>query len=343
MAKTVGNLFERVVSYDNLYAAYLDARKGKRQQAEVARFSANLEENLLNIHNHLVWGSWRPGAARCFRVFEPKQRDIQAPPFVDRVVHHALVRIVEPYFERKFIHHTYACRKNKGSQRAVWALQKMLVKAQRKYASPYVIKCDISKYFQSMNHAVLFSEICKTISCQRTLQLWLKVTQGYGYVDGIGVPVGALTSQLDGNIYLSPLDHAVTSEAGFGSYVRYMDDFIVVVPSKKAAQAMLAFIEEQVMALGIRLNPKSCYFPLGQGVDFAGYRTWPTHILPRKRNIKKARSKFKKLSKLYARGEIGLDYIQPRVASFLGYTKHCRARRTVKGVLQDFILQRESV
>lgn len=341
MAKTVGNLFETVASYDNLYEAYLEARKGKRQFTDVARFSANLEENLTNIHNHLIWGTWKPGKARTFRVFEPKQRDIQAPPFVDRVVHHALVRVVEPYFERKFIHHSYACRVGKGSQRAVWALQKMLRDAQREWGSAYVVKCDISKYFASINHAVLFREISKTISCRRTLELWLKITQAYGYDGGIGVPVGALTSQLDGNIQLSPLDHLITSGAGFGRYVRYMDDFVILVKHKAMARAVLAFIDEEVAKLALRLNPKSEYFPASRGVDFAGYRTWSTHILPRKRNLKKANKRFKSMAVKYARGEIGLDYVQPRVASFLGYTKHCSSKKTVEGILGNFVLKRD--
>lgn len=340
MAKTVGNLFETVASYDNLYEAYLEARKGKRQFTDVARFSANLEENLTNIHNHLIWGTWKPGKARTFRVFEPKQRDIQAPPFVDRVVHHALVRVVEPYFERKFIHHSYACRVGKGSQRAVWALQKMLRDAQREWGSAYIVKCDISKYFASINHAVLFKEISKTISCRRTLGLWLKITQAYGYDDGVGVPVGALTSQLDGNIQLSPLDHLITSGAGFGRYVRYMDDFVIIVKHKPMARALLAFIDSEVSALALRLNPKSEYFPASRGVDFAGYRTWSTHILPRKRNLKKANKRFKSMARKYARGEIGLDYVQPRVASFLGYTKHCNSRRTVNSILGRLVLKR---
>lgn len=340
MAKTTGNLFEEIVSYDNLYAAYLDARKGKRQFADVARFSANLEENLLNIHNHLVWGSWEPGKVREFRVFEPKQRDIQAPPFEDRIVHHALVRTVEPYFERKFIHHTYACRVGKGSQRAVWALQKMLREAQREWGSAYVVKCDISKYFASINHSVLFQEISRTISCTRTLLLWLAVTRAYGYEDGIGVPVGALTSQLDGNIHLSPLDHIMTSGAGFGRYVRYMDDFVILVKHKPMARAVLAFIDEEVSRLALRLNPKSEYFPASRGVDFAGYRTWATHILPRKRNLKKANKRFKLMAEKYARGDIGLDYVQPRIASFLGYTKHCSSQTSVESLLNSFVLKR---
>lgn len=342
MARTVGNLFDEIVSFDNLYAAYLDARKGRRKKPDVARFGANLEENLINIHNHLIWGSWAAGKARQFRVFEPKQRDIQAPPFQDRIVHHALVRVVNPLLERKFIHHSYACRKNKGSQRAVWALQKMLRDAQREWGSAYVVKCDISKYFASIDHAILFSEINKTISCQRTLELWLKITQAYGHDGGVGVPVGALTSQLDGNIQLSPLDHLITSGAGFGRYVRYMDDFVIIVKHKAAARAVLAFVDEEVTRLALKLNPKSEHFPASRGVDFAGYRTWATHILPRKRNLKKANKRFKSMARKYARGEIGLDYVRPRVASFLGYTKHCRAKRSVEGILRDFTLQRKN-
>lgn len=340
MARTVGNLFDEIVSFDNIYAAYLDARKSRRKKLDIAEFGANLEENLIDIHNHLVWGSWTPGSARRFRVFEPKQRDIQAPPFRDRIVHHALVRVVEPLFERGFIYHSYACRKGKGSQRAVWALQKMLRDAQREWGSAYVVKCDISKYFASINHAVLFSEINNTISCRKTLELWLRITRAYGYSDGVGVPVGALTSQLDGNIYMSPIDHIITSGAGLGRYVRYMDDFVIIVKHKAAARAVLAFVDEEVTKLALRLNPKSEYFPASRGVDFAGYRTWSTHILPRKRNLKKANKRFKLLAKKYARGEIGLDYIKPRVASFLGYTKHCRAKRSLEGILRDFTLQR---
>lgn len=342
MAKTVGNLFDIVTSYDNLYAAYLRARKGKRQQIPTARFSANLEANLLKMKKQLKNGTWRSGKARRFRVFEPKQRDIQAPPFRDRIVHHALVGVVEPYFERKFIHHSYACRVSKGSQRAVWALQKMLRSAEREWESPYVVKCDISKYFASIKHASLFREISKTISCTRTRLLWLAITKAYGYDEGVGVPVGALTSQLDGNIQLTPLDHAITSNAGYGRYVRYMDDFVVIVKDRAEARLVMALIREEVEKLGLKLNPKSEYFPAGRGVDFAGYRTWATHILPRKRNMKKANKRFKLIAKRYKRGEIGLDYIQPRVASFLGYTKHCRSKRSVENILGGFILRREA-
>lgn len=340
VAKTYGSIYDQIIDFDNIWAAYHAARLGKRFQREVAGFNANAEENLINIHNHLAWNSWRPGKAREFRVYEPKWRDIQAPPFEDRIVHHALVRVVEPLFEKRFIHHSYACRTDKGAQRAVSALQVMLREAAAKYQQPYVIKADISKYFASIDQNILFSAIERVISCNRTLMLWRRIARAYGHQHGIGLPVGALTSQLSANIMLDQLDHAITDDAGLGRYVRYMDDFIIVAPCKAAAQAILIHVADEVEALGLRLNPKTAYFPLARGVDFAGYRIWPTHILPRKRNIKKARLRFKKMAAQYKDGRIGLDYIQPRVSSFLAYTKHCQAEKTVAGVLSDFTLTR---
>lgn len=340
MAKSFGNLYDQITDFENLWQAFLAARKGKRYRNEVAQFSARLEENLIGIHNHLLWQTWRPGRAREFRVYEPKWRDIQAPPFADRIVHHALVRVVEPLFERRFIHHSYACRTGRGAQRSVRALQLMLRRSQARHPAAYVVKGDVSKYFASIQHATLFRSISRTISCRRTLKLWLTIARAYGHDDGVGLPVGALTSQLSANVLLDQFDHAMTDCAGVGRYIRYMDDFVIVCPSKCAARAVLVAAEDELTRLGLRLNPKSCYFPAARGVDFAGYRTWGTHMLPRKRNIKKARANFRRLAERYAEGEIGLAHIQPRVASFLAYTKHCDARETVRGVLSDFTLQR---
>ena len=174
MPITHNDLFARIIDFDNLWSAYLAARKGKRYRREVAEFGVNLEENLINIHNHLVRGSWEPGRARSFTVFEPKRRDIQAPPFADRIVHQALVRVVEPLFERRFIHHSYACRTGKGAQRAVWALQRMLRTAHRNWQTPYVVKADIKSYFASIRHDVLFTAIERVVSCKDTLDLWKK-------------------------------------------------------------------------------------------------------------------------------------------------------------------------
>lgn len=340
MPITHSGLYDRIIDFDNLLAAYEAARRGKRYRREVALFSINLEENLLNLHNHLVWGSWRPGRAREFRVHEPKLRDIQAPPFADRIVHHALVRIVEPLFERRFIHHSYACRAGKGAQRACRAVQSMLRDARRESAKPYIIKADIKSYFASIDHDILFRAIRRVIGCPRTLALWRTIARSYGHEDGIGLPVGALTSQLSANVLLDQLDHCITDQCGIGRYVRYMDDTVVVLPDKRAAQAVLAAMGDEVARLGLRLNPKTGILPATAGVDFCGYRTWSTHILPRKRNIKRARRMLKRIRARYAAGTLDMPAVRARLMSYLAYAKHCNAHTTTQAILADLVLTR---
>jgi len=337
---TQPDLYDQVISFDNLLAAYYAARKGKRYRREVAVFAINLEENLLNIHNHLVWGSWQPGRAREFRIYEPKQRDIQAPPFADRIVHHALIGVVEPFFERRFIHHSYACRTGKGAQRACRAVQGMIRQTQRGGATPWLVKADIKAFFASIDHDVLFRAIRRVITCRRTLALWRTITSAYGHEHGVGVPVGALSSQLDGNIMMDQIDHAMTDQAGAGRYVRYMDDTIIVVPSRAAARAVLATLSDEVARLNLNLNPKTRIQPASAGVDFCGYRTWATHILPRKRNIKRARKMLKKVRAHYAAGRIDLSAVRIKLSSYLAYAKHCNAHNTTAAILDQLVLTR---
>ena len=338
MPKTHNNLYSQIIDFDNLWQAYLSAREGKRYRREVAQFAVNLEENLLNIHNHLVWGSWRPGRSREFRIFEPKQRDIQAPPFADRIVHHALVRIVEPLFERRFIHHSYACRTGKGAQKAIKGLQNMLRAAGQSGSTPYVVKADVKSYFASIRHDVLFKAIERVVFCRKTLTLWKRIAAAYGHEAGIGLPVGALTSQLSANIVLDQLDHVAKDRIGIKMYVRYMDDIIITAPDKEAAWHSLRELIRELTVLGLSINPKTSVFPAGRGVDFCGYRTWATHILPRKRNIRKARARFRKLAKHFKEGRADMDDAHQIVASFLAYTKHCNARHTISCILNDFCL-----
>jgi len=195
MPRTANGLWENLTTFENLYLAYLGARDGKRYRNEVMQFSIEAEESLFNIQNHLIWKSWTPGLQREFVVREPKLRLIQAPPFQDRIVHHALVRVVEPHFERRFIADSYACRKGKGTQRAVMRVQHFLRVAKRNWgAGLYVVKADISRYFASIQHHVLMQEVERAIADPNVLWLWRQILGGYGHEAGLVLPVGALTS-----------------------------------------------------------------------------------------------------------------------------------------------------
>jgi hypothetical protein len=244
------------------------------------------------------------------------------------VVHHALVQVIEPLFEKKFIHHSYACRVGKGTHAAVLYQQNCLKKANAKWDRAYVLKADISKYFPSINHRVLYKMLQRTIRDKNVLWLCATIIR-HGGANGYGIPVGALTSQLFANIYLDKLDHYLKDQLGVEYYVRYMDDWVIIGPNKQYLHRILAKAEFILgERLKLTLNPKTQIFPASHGVDFCGYRIWNTHLLPRKKNIKRTKQRFRKLSNRYSSGLISLKDIRPYVMSFLGYMKRCSGYRT---------------
>lgn len=342
MPITHTGLFDQVVAFDALLAASHEASRGKRYTPSCAAFACRREEELINLHNHLQYGTWQPSPPREFVVREPKLRLIQAPTFADRVVHHAVYHVVNPLFERKFIQDSFACRVGKGHLAAAQRVQQLVREAQRNWGKVWVLKADISRFFASINHEIVLAEFGRTVSDPQLCDLVGRIVRGGG-ADGVGLPVGALTSQLLANVLLNRLDHYAKDGLGYRYYVRYMDDFVVILPDKQSATEAMRLLGEQVNALGLSLNPKTAVHPVSRGVDFCGYRTWSTHMLPRKRNIKRARRQFKRLAARFAQGKIGFEDVQPRVASFLAYTKHCQARETVAGVLDELRLSRPPV
>ena len=335
MPKTANNLWEQVTSWDNLVESYHQARKRKRYKPDVMRFHRRWEEELLNIHNHLVWNTWQPKPFSNFTVYEPKVRLIEAPQFSDRIVHHALHRVVEPHFERRFIHHSYACRKGKGTHAAAYAVQAMLRKAQARWGKVYVLQGDIARYFPSIDQRRLLKQISKTIKDRRVINLWWRIMRPHG-ADQIGAPIGALTSQLGANVHLDVLDHHITDDLGYGLYARYMDDWIIIAPDKHELWRLLSYLKKWLhYELGLVINPKSTVYPASQGVDFAGYRTWATHILPRKKNVAAAKARMKALMAGYRAGRVDREEVEASWASFKGYLKHCESAAVVRGVMED--------
>ncbi|TXF11947.1 reverse transcriptase/maturase family protein [Pelomicrobium methylotrophicum] len=333
-----GDLYQRIASWGNLVLAYEEARRGKRYAREVLDFSARWEERLIELHEHLLWRSWQPGHPRRFWVRDPKWREITAPPFADRIVHHALVRVVDPLFERRFIFDSYACRRGKGVHAAVRRAQHFLRRAKRRWGDGiYIVHADVKSYFQSIDHQVAMQAIASVTSDPLVLWLWQQILGGYGYA-GVGLPVGALTSQLVANAVLDRVDHAIKDDLGEPFYLRYMDDMVVICRDKAHARTMLERIADECAKLKLRLNPKSRYEPWQRGLDFCGYRIWPTHILPRKRNIRRWRARFKALRAAYAAGHVDLKDVRQMVKSCAAYLKHASAHQVMTGMLKDLVL-----
>ena len=209
--KTIKNLISKICTFPNAIKAYMKARKCKRLRPEVLEFEQNREDNLQKAIDAIQSGDYTPGKYRIFKVWEPKERIIMALPFFDRVIQHMIVNIIEPIFEKRFIFHSYACRKGKGAHEASDTLSKWLYELEVVQGKKiYAIKGDIHHYFQSVAHDVLKKEIRRYISDKALLKILDRIIDHNGiFPPGVGIPVGNLTSQLFANVYLNKLDQYV--------------------------------------------------------------------------------------------------------------------------------------
>lgn len=243
--------------------------------------------------------------------------------------------MVEPLFERKFLSCSFACRKEKGTHAAINMAQRYIEAAAARYKKPYIFKGDIKSYFASIPHLFIKKQYRRVIRCPETLWLLDKIVDT-GSPNGIGLPIGALTSQLLANVNLDSLDHYAKEHLNIKYYLRYMDDFIVICANKNDAQNV--FWDLRIYAecyMGLTLNQKSRIFPLNKGLNFCGYRIWRDHRLPRKRNVRRMRRRMKKLCRMYRTGAIPAENVKAAWASFLGYMKHCNGHKTKLEIWQE--------
>lgn len=285
----MGTLFQRMTSFSNLLEAARLASRGKRFRPNVAVFALDLESELYQLQQELISRSYRPGPYRTFLVHEKKPRFISAAPFRDRVVHHALCNIIEPIFDRGFLFDSYACRKGKGTHAAVERASSYA----RRFR--YVLKCDVEKYFPSIDHSVLLGLIAKRIWDEGALWLIRTILEGsnpqpeaMAYFPGDdlftpferrrGIPIGNQTSQFFANVYLDKLDHYVKEDLRARGYVRYVDDVLVFDHDKHRLHEVRSAIDAYLGQLRLRLHPRKCFVTTATaGFTFLGYRIFPTH------------------------------------------------------------------
>jgi retron-type reverse transcriptase len=271
--KRVGHLFEQVVDFHGLRAAAQSASAGRRHLPAVAIFLFDQEAELFRLQRELRDRTYQPGPYRTFVIHDPKQRTINAPPFRDRVVHHALCTAVGPVFERVAIFDSYACRKGKGSHAAVDRAQSF---ARRR---GLFLKLDIRRFYDSVDHEVLRTQVRRLIKDPDLLWL-LDTIIAHGPPDappGKSMAIGNLTSQHLSNLYLSPLDHVIKERLQAKEYVRYMDDLLLFGDEKTALWRWHEAIEGYARDL-LRLGLKSratLVAPVSDGVPFLGLRIWP--------------------------------------------------------------------
>ena len=318
--KRQGGLFDRLVSFHHLQGAAVLAARGKHRSQEVARFLFDLEIEILRLRDGLMLGTYRPGPFRVFEISDPKRRVIAAAPFRDRVVHHAICLLLEPVFERFGIHDSYACRIGKGPQKALRRAQQFL------RSNRYFLKLDVTKYFASVDHAILKRLIRRKIKDARFLDLidlLIDHTPEAGD-PGRGLPIGNLTSQHFANFYLSFLDHFVLQEIRPGGYVRYMDDMVLFAPDKRflrvAHAAIAAYLSE---ALSLSLNESATILaPAHQGLPFLGFRVFPGVMRLQRQSLRRFRRKLRSRHRDVARSRGEEATLIDSIRSLVGYVQH---------------------
>ncbi len=338
----MGRAFEQVVAFENLRQAAWEVFRGKRGREGANALFFRLESELFRLQSDLRERRYRPGPYRTFWVFEPKPRLISAAPLIDRIVHHALVRVVEPTFERRFIHHSYACRTGKGNHRA---LEQFVAWAR---TSKFALMLDIQKFFPSIDHAVLKGEIRRGSSDEGILWLFDALIDGSnpqepvpGYFPGDdlfaagdrrrGLPIGNLTSQFLANVLLDRVDHLVKDRLRMHRYLRYVDDLAVFHDDPGVLRAVREGIRDELLCLRLRLNEKKSRLRrVKEGLRYLGFVVTPTQLRLDQRAVLRHRRRLRALAWRYGRGDIDFARVRMVLRAAHAHAEHGTTHRFLR-------------
>ncbi len=265
--------FENIISYENLYKAHMRARLSKRHKREVILFEMNLSENLWNLHYDLKYGKYKISGYNKFMIYDPKEREIQAISYRDRILQHSLCdNYLMPLLEKRLIYDNAACRKNKGTSFAINRWRYFMQKYYKKYGEEgYFVKVDVKKYFNSINHNILKQKLIKIIKDDKIYSLLCNIIDSFSVSKNRGLPMGNQTSQCFALLYLNIVDRLIKENLKVKYYVRYMDDMLLLIESKSKAQVCLKSIKMALNDNLLDINLKSQIFPIKNGIDFLGW------------------------------------------------------------------------
>src|SRR3990167_7800966 len=248
--KIYKELFNQITSLENIVTAWEEFRSDKGKKADVQAFEFSLEQNLFSLHRDLLAKRYAHGPYKGFYIRDPKVRHIHKAMVRDRVLHHAVFRILNPIFEQTFIANSFSCRINKGTHKGVLAAESMIRKESRNYTRPcFALKCDVRKFFDSIDHEILLAILKKRIVDPDTMWLLQEIIESFStswttLFDRQGLPIGNLTSQLFANVYMNEFDQFVKQRLRIKHYARYTDDFVIVSTDKKYFMDLLDPIQD---------------------------------------------------------------------------------------------------
>lgn len=332
--KIYHNIYNNLTTKENIFRGWREFLIGKKKKKDVKVFMNNFPENFANLCKILQDKTYQPGSYSSFYVRDPKLRLIHKATVIDRIVHHIVSNELEPIFEPTFISHSYSCRKNKGTHKGIFALQKMALRVSRNNKRTcWSLKLDIKKFFPSVNHKILFEILSKKIKDQDFLNLLWKIIDSF-YSDRTvdptnkkGIPIGNLTSQFFSNIDMNELDQFVKHKLKVKYYLRYADDFVILSQSKQYLESLIPEIEQFLNnQLDLQVHPgKIIFTKFGSGIDFLGYIIFPNHILPRTKTKRRLLRNIKAKIAEFKSGKITKDCLNQTIQSYFGYLTHTNA------------------
>jgi RNA-directed DNA polymerase len=277
--------YEDIISPQNLLNAWEEFLPGKRNKPDVHEFSLNLMENIFDLHKELANKTYRHGGYKAFNISDPKPRNIHKAMVRDRLLHHAVYRILYPFFDRVFSHCSYSCRVNKGTHRAVNRFRIFASKeSKNNMRTTWILKCDIRKFFASVDQNILIAILKKYISDQNIIWLLERIIISFHSIkEGTGLPLGNLTSQLLVNIYMNEFDQWIKHRMKAKYYIRYADDFVTLNNDKdwllELIPKIVEFLDEN---LKLKLHPTKLYLKTwSSGLDFLGWVNFHDHRILR--------------------------------------------------------------
>ncbi|TSC92585.1 MAG: hypothetical protein CEN89_591 [Candidatus Berkelbacteria bacterium Licking1014_7] len=315
--------FQQIISLENLFLAWREFCKDKRNKVDVQDFELHLEDNIFAIYEELKSGTKRQIKYEQFHITDPKPRIINKTSVAERLIHQAIYQILMPIFDRTFIFDSYSCRKQKGTHKAFRRLVSMARKQSKNYSRIcWALKCDIRKFFHSIDHRILINLLSRRIADEKLMNLLAEIIESFESLPGKGMPLGNLTSQLFANIYMDPLDKFVKHKLKARYYLRYADDFMFLADNQ---EKLLEYLEEIKSFLGehlkLLLHPdKIILRKLSWGLDFVGYVAYPKFNLPRSKTVQRMFARLDKIQKTESKK------LNESLQSYLGYLKHIAAK-----------------
>ena len=321
--------FEELVDMENLIDGWQEFLKGKKNKKDVQEFQFHLMDNILSLHRDLINGNYKHGGYECFKINDPKPRDIHKALVSDRLLHHAVYLKLYPFFDKTFIEDSFSCRIGKGSHKAINRFREFSYIVSKNHTKIcWTLKCDIKKFFASINQTILIKILDERISDKKIVGLLKEIIGSFNSGrKEIGLPLGNLTSQLFSNVYMNEFDQFVKHKLKIRHYIRYADDFVILSEDKNYLKKIIPVIGDFLQNnLSLTLHPDKIYIKtLYSGVDFLGWFNFPHHKTLRNKTKNRMLAKIKENKNLKT------------LSSYIGLLKHGSTQKVKDKVLKLYV------